>query len=130
MRSLRAFAPADAPTLAGFLRAEGISDDGMAFRDAPTFVLEEGGQVMGFVTLRMAHEIFPELVHLVVAREHRVLPRVRFLARALRRLVRDAGYPRLIVPAETAPIRRLVEYYFRAFPYALDDHLAYYLVTV
>lgn len=129
MRSLRPFVTADGPILATFLRAEGLAADDMAFDTHTTYVLEEEGVVMGFATLAVAHGL-PTLAHFFVARAYRTPARARFLARAVRTLAREAGYARMIVHGCSDPVRRVVEYYFRARPYAFDDGCAYYLVTV
>lgn len=127
MRTLRPAVPVDAPTLAALLRAEGLPDDAMAFARWQTYVMEEGGAVMGFLTLATAHGL-PMLVHFVLGRVHRTPPRVRFLVCALRLLVREAGFASLIVHACGPRERRLIEYYWRAWPYALDHDRAWYRV--
>ena len=129
MKTLRPFVLADAPLLAAFLRAEGLAPHEMAFDTLPTFVLEEGGVVMGFVTLGVAHDVFPQVVHMVIARAHRNAARARFLMRATCALARAAGSRRLILHACQPYVRRLIEWYFRAMPYALTDERAYYVVT-
>lgn len=130
MRCVRLATEADHGVLAGFLSVEDIPADEMAFHDKPTFVLEEDGVVMGFVTLGLAHGVYPEVVHFVIGRPYRTPQRLRFFMRALRRVVRDAGSPRLIFHACQPHLRRLIEYYFKAEPYALTDERAYYLVRV
>jgi hypothetical protein len=129
VRSLRPYVAMDFGPAAEMLAREGIAPDAMAFARLQTFVLEEDLRVMGFVTLAIAHDVFPSVQHFVVAREYRTPARARFLVKALRRVIRDAGYPKFIVHAERAYLRRLIEWYFRATPYAFDDRRAFYLVT-
>lgn len=128
MRSLRPFVAADASTLTAFMAAEGIAADKVLAATSPTFVLDEEGVVMGFFTLTMAHAV-PHLVHFVIARAYRTAARARFLARAVRFLVRESGFPRWIMHARHARERRLIEYFWRTQPYALTDDRAFYVVT-
>ena len=130
MRALRPSVATDAPVLAALLRAEGIPDDEMVFAVQPTYVLEEGGAVIGFVTLGIAYGLWPEVVHLVIDRAHRNAARARFLGKTLRILVRESGAARLVMHACEPASRRLIEYYFRVMPYAYTDTRAYYIVTV
>jgi len=43
-------------------------------------------------------------------------------------MARDAGFSTLILHACTDPVRRLIEYYFRARPYITVDGRTYYEV--
>ncbi|MBM4443383.1 MAG: hypothetical protein FJ027_23485 [Candidatus Rokubacteria bacterium] len=126
-RSLRPYVATDAGTCAAMLTREGLTPEDMAFDRLPTVVLEEGVSAIGFATLEMAHGR-PHVVHFVIDRPCRTAARARCLMRGIRVMARDAGFSTLILHACTDPVRRLIEYYFRARPYITVDGRTYYEV--
>ena len=114
--------------LSSMLTQEGIAPDKMRHRDHPTWCAEENGEVVGFYTVRLS-EPAPYLQHFCVKAGSRYGRVSRELMQHLK-LFLDYRPFTVHVKKGKDKLKRGVEAYFRAKPYAETEDRFWYFVGV
>lgn len=114
------------------LLSEGITPDGMTFAQDETFIFEEDGNIKGFYTVGMDHNIFPHLRHFLVDRPFRNgrMRIARSLIKHFRAILKEKGYRMAYVHAKDSDIGRLIQWYFKVEPKEIKNNYTFYLIEV
>lgn len=130
MTKLRPYRDSDNETITAMLTAEGIEQDRMRHKHFETHVLENG-EILGFFTIREERGV-PSLQHFCIKKKYRSNKNARLLAKFFKAVVMRKGSLFAIVHAvRNKPcLKRLIEFYFKAKPYAETENKFWYLVKV
>lgn len=128
--SVRNFRQDDTPFLFGLLTVEGLTPDQMDFEDNETWVYDDG-EIRGFYTFRIEHDIFPHLQHFCIDRDSRGGNVARALIRHFKDRVKAFRTAIINSPNNNEFVDRVIRRYFGVTaPYATDTEHKFYLVQV
>lgn len=131
MTNIRPYIFDDGKHLGGMLLEEGLMPERMCFVKYKTFVYDDG-EVKGFYTYKIAHDIFPHMIHFCVGREHRTLTVARALIRDFRQRMRADCFPKAIIHNSLHKdyLDKIIRWYFKTEPYSENKTHRYFLVEV
>lgn|SRR5574343_85153 len=120
----------DIAILKKMLAAEDIPCSETSFMDNPTFICEnDNGKIIGFFTIGEEHG-FPSIRHFCVSREYRSAVNARILAKEMVEVLKKIKPMKILAHAKKEYLQKIIEYYFKAKPYAVADDYNYYLIEV
>jgi len=128
---LRKYKPCDSENVYRILQAEGISHEKMFFPEGQTYVLCDYG-IIGMFSYYM-HNKEPHISHFCVDKKYRSPSTARLLAKYLKGVIRGEGYTRAIIHVcknKKGYLDKIVKYYTKQEPYAIDNDYKYYIMEV
>ena len=129
---LRRYRHNDREILDEMLLTEGLLETELpqkGYESYDTFVLDDDGKVKGFFSIKNEWG-FPSIEYFCAKREYRSPALARELTRAFTWVIKINRFPKAIIHATKAPIRKCIEYYWKIKPYAFKNDKAWYLVEV
>ncbi len=130
---MREYNKSDRKTLLLMLEAEGESKEALKqenFNVNPTWVLEDGGVIKGFVTYRVERHGYPHIMHFLVAEQFRNGSWMFQMMREMRVVLRNARYRQFIIhaPKKRPEIAKIVEWFAKRIPYDETVSHKFYLM--
>ncbi len=98
------------------------------YNEYPTWVLDEDG-VKGFFTVKTAWG-FPAIQHFCVGKEYRSMGNARKLIKAVKDIVCELGFKKMLLHSDKPYLHKMIEYYFKTKSYKEIDKRKFYLVEV
>lgn len=127
---IRPFQIEDSKSICDMLMAEGIAEYQMDFVNNETWVYDDG-EIRGFYTFKMEHEVFPHLQHFCVVRKSRGGNVARGLIAHFKNKVNMFHKVIINSPIHNGLTDRIVRRYFKvSTPYATDTEHKFYLVQI
>lgn len=125
---IRLYLVDDGKILGEMLLEEGIEPDDMGFAKHETYIYDDG-EIKGFYTMRFEHGL-PYIIHFCVGKKWRDTRIVRAMIRDFAERFRRYGTAILNVPEKRDDIQKIVEWFFKAKPYACKEGHLFYKVEV
>lgn len=126
---IRPFRVEDALVVTSMMWAEGIPPEDVYVKDGLSFVLDDGGSVVGFFGFNNQSGR-PKLAHFCVARKSRSLGTALELARAVRSKCREIALDAFYIDVKHPYLEKFIQWFFRPKSRYVSNGYSYFFVEV
>lgn len=128
---IREYKKSDSKYLHQMLEDEGWTEDKKLYEIFPTYILEEGKKVIGFMTLKEAHKL-PAIIHFCIHKDKRDGQRWKQFLQKGQQIMKEQGTKAALImaPKERPYLKTFIEHNFKLQPYAEDVKGWYYILEV